>query len=66
MFALKILVRNYQRDEIKKTVTISKSKIKTKIINAFANNMSTDTKRSKAQSSSFKFSGTLLGKLVGP
>lgn len=28
--------------------------------------MSTDTKRSKAQSSSFKFSGTLLGKLAGP
>ena len=28
--------------------------------------MSTDTKRSKAQSSSFKFSGTLLGKLGGP
>ena len=66
MFALKVLVRIYQRDEIKKTVTIAKSKIKTKIINAFANNMSTDTKLSKAQSSSFKFSGTLLGKFVGP
>ena len=66
MFALKSLERNYLRDEIKKTVTISKNKIKTKIINAFVNNMPTDTKCSKAQSSSFKFSGTLLGKLAGP